>query len=375
MRILSVVQVALLPLAAIACGDSTVGPEPEPAEFLLFLSTRDGAVDQLGRPMSDIYRINADGSGATRLTHDPALHYYHMSLSPDGRRVAFARVCEIRVMHAEGTGHATLAGGPEHGCNGMPRWSPDGRLLAFASNREGRRIGGYGGLYDVYVMNADGTGQRNVSPALSERLGTNVHVIGWSPAGEVVVHTDGPTAGGRNTWVYLIRPDGTGLRPLFDQANDHSPAWSPDGSRVAFISERDGRRRLYLMNADGTGVHPLTDHSGDDHLTTTYGGFTTVYAEISPWSPDGQRIAFTRFTAVPDWGTLHTVGANGTGLRRLTDFAVDFNGWSPRGTRIALTRRTFPGPPDVYLMDPDGAVLTNLTKSPATDTDAIWVGR
>lgn len=374
MKIRHLILVALLPLAGVACGDSAVGPEPEPEEYLLFLSTRDGAVDPLGRPMSDVYRMNADGSGVTRLTQDPAWHYYHMSLSPDGRRVAFARVCEVRVMNTDGTQPVTLAGGSGHGCNGQPRWSPDGSWLAFATNREGRRVGSTSGLYDVYVMNADGTGQRSVSHALGEQLGFNVYVIGWSPTGQVVFQTDGPTGGGP-MWVYLVNPDGTGLRPLFDQADDHSPAWSPDGSMIAFLRDRDGRRRLYLMNTDGSGARPLTDHSGNDHLTTRSGGFTLVNAEINLWSPDGRRIAFARFADGPDWGTLHTVNPDGTGLRRLTDFSADFNGWSPRGTRIALTRRTHPGPPDVYVMNADGSGLTNLTNSPAQDTDAFWVSR
>lgn len=362
-----------LVLAGTACDNDGTGPA-EPDEFLLFLSTRDGALDPLGRPMADIYRMDGDGSGAINLTGQPAWLYLHMTLSPDGRRVAFARECEVLAMGTDGSGLTHLVrSSPDTGCNAWPRWSPDGTLVAFATNREGRALGHTRGLYDAYVMNADGSNPRNVSHAMGEDLGFNLHVAGWSPGGQVVFVTDGPTGGGQDTRVYLVNPDGTGLRPLFDRTGDHSPAWSPDGSQIAFISERDGPRRLYIMNADGSDVRPLTNHPGDDRLSTTRGGFSFMEFHVDPWSPDGSRIALARLAGGDEWGTLHTVRPDGTQLRRLTTFSADFNGWSPRGTRVALTDRRHPGPPDIYLANADGSGLRNLTQSAANDTDAFWV--
>jgi TolB protein len=360
-------------LGVTACSDSS-GPGSDLEEHLLFLSTRSGGLDELGRPARDIYRMEGlDTAAVLNLTGQPAWFYAHMSLSPDGRWLVFASDCEVSVMRTDGAGRTSLAGGPGAGCNGYPRWSPDGSRIAFASNRDGRTWGVYGGLYDVYVMNADGSDQRNVSQELGDALDFNVHVLGWTPAGQIVFQTDGPAEGEWETRIYVVNVDGTGGQPLFDGVDDHSPAWSPDGSQIAFISERDGRRRLYVMNADGTDARPLTNHPGNDHLVTTIGGFSDAQPDISPWSPDGQRIAFTRFHDGSNWGALHVVGADGSGLQRLTDFPTDFNGWSPLGTRIALTRRAIPGPADIYLIDVDGTGLRNLTASPAEDTDAFWV--
>jgi Tol biopolymer transport system component len=286
-----VLAIALaLALVVTACHDDATGPDAEPDEYLLFLSTRDGALDDFGRPMADIYRMDGDGSNVTNLTGQPVWLYLHMTLSPDGGRLALARACDILVMGTSGSGLTHLVqSGPETGCNAWPRWSPDGTLIAFATNREGRALGHTGGLNDAYVMNADGSDPRNVSHALGEQLGFNLHVVGWSPAGQVVLATDGPAGGGQDTRVYLVDPDGSELGPLFDRADDHSPAWSPDGSQVAFISERDGQRRL-----------------------------TTFSADFNGWSPRGTRIALTdrRYPGPPD---IYVMDADGTGLRNLTD--------------------------------------------------------
>jgi TolB protein len=370
----------VLALGNAACAERVVGPgveQVEEDEHLLFLSTRDGAHDQLERPMREIYRMSSDGSDAVNLTRHPSSIYSHLSASPDGRTVALASDrsgCDIWVMNTDGGNVAQLTGRePGEGCNAWPRWSPDGTRIAFASNREGRRVDNTTGLYDVYVMNADGSMPRNVSQSLGEALGFNVHVVGWSPAGQIVFETDDITEDGPVRRVYIVNADGADVRPLFDRMGDHSPAWSPDGARITFISDRDGRRRLYVMNADGTGARPLTDHSGDDRLPGGCCGFRDASFDISPWSPDGKRIAFERFVDEADWGTIYVVDLDGADPRRLTDFSASFNGWSPSGGRIALTRRMSPAASDIFVIDADGSGLRNLTRSPAEDTDAFWV--
>ena len=76
-----------------------------------------------------------------------------------------------------------------------------------------------------------------------------------------------------------MNADGSGVARLTDsEATDADPAWSPDGRRIAFASDRDGGSNIYVMNADGSGVARLTDSSAGD-----YG---------PAWSPDGRRIAF-----------------------------------------------------------------------------------
>jgi hypothetical protein len=115
--------------------------------------------------------------------------------------------------------------------------------------------------------------------------------------------------------IYVIRPDGTGLRRLTRDQKSFDPAWSPDGTRITFASDRagsSGAPEIYVMKADGSNVRRLTR---SPHEPTDW------RANSSPaWSPDGKRIAFVRLTVRDDSSStdLWEVGAKGTGLRRLT---------------------------------------------------------
>ena len=138
--------------------------------------------------------------------------------------------------------------------------------------------------------------------------------------------------------IYVVNPDYTGLRRLTDPARgafDTSPAWSPDGKKIAFVRlAKDVPRfaeahELYVMNADGSGIRRITHNS--------------VYDDHPAWSPDGKWIAFTREDrAGPALGDVNfdiwVMRADGTGAKQLTrmrDDEVD-PAWSPDGTQIAL---------------------------------------
>ncbi len=370
---------ARLALVTAACSDGVVGPGGEAKDQLLLVSNLDGGVTPAGWPRHDIYRMNADGTRPQNLTRHPTT-YRFLSLSPDGRKVAFESYrsgYDVWVMNVDGTGPARLTnrdGGRTEGENTQPQWSPDGTLVAFASNRAGRTRGTASGLSDVYVVNADGSNPRNLSRPLWDELGLDVRVVGWSPGRQVVFESSEFAGGALQYRVYLVNPDGTGLRTLFPGGVDHSPAWSPDASRIAFISRRDGRDRLYVMNADGSGARPLTAHAGQDRLPgASNEGREMVY---SPWSPDGTRIVFQRVADVYDWGSLNVVNVDGTGLRRLTADYAGFNGWSPRGDRILFTSREA-GSNDVFSIRPEGWGRLNLTRSlsgdPYDDRNALWL--
>lgn len=158
--------------------------------------------------------------------------------------------------------------------------------------------------------------------------------------------------------VFTVEPDGSGLLNLTSHAaEDVDPVWSPDGTRIAFVSDRDGLPAVYVMNADGTGVVRITD--GPDRFPA--------------WSPDGLRIAFSRFGEDTFDFDIWVANADGSAPVNLTNSARDDvePSWSPDGTKIAFTSyRTGDG--EVFVMGADGSAPTNRTASPGEDRSPDW---
>ncbi len=209
--------------------------------------------------------------------------------------------------------------------------------IAFDTNRDGNP--------EVYVMNADGSEQTNL---------TNNPARDWSPAWspdgtKIAFQTDRDG----NYEVYLMTAGGTGLADLTNNAAvDFLPAWSPDGTKIAFVSNRDGNEEVYVMNADGTGQTDLTNNAALDYAPA--------------WSPDGTKIAFQ--TDRDGNYEVYVMNANGTGQTDLTSNAAADRSpaWSPDGTKIAFaTERA--GAEEIYVMAPDGSDPTDPTNNPYDD--------
>ena len=355
----------LLAFAAFAACDDFLGlgDGGEPQDQILFRSTRAGSLREDGALSSDIYRMNADGSEVQRLT-DQSADYVFLGLSPDGTRLAYHRWratdSNIWVMNIDGTGATQLTGiNADERDNIEPHWPPDGSKLAFNSSR----ISGQN--WDVYVMNADGSGVVEVSSNPSTDSNTNVdRPRGWSPDGRVVLlsYRDGTPQ------TYLVNADGSNLQPLFDGEDFLDPYWSPDGSKLIASSHRNGNGEIYVLNADGTGAVNISNNPGFD--------FTSWWVH-DPWSPDGSRVAFEGWRG---WASeIFVVGADGTGLVNVSndDSGFDhFLAWTPDGARILFSSDRS-GDDEIYLVKADGSRLVNLTNSPGSDEGfyAVWVPR
>jgi Tol biopolymer transport system component len=358
---------ALVAIIAFAACDSTTGPGQDPPDEMLFLSSRTGTGQGAWSTVhKDIFRVDVQGTGAVNLTSDPA-EYRSLSLSADGSTVAYIRLTDCYatwVMNIDGSNARQVAGFDPFRCVHRPRISPDGSMIAMTSSRI---LPGEPGGWRIWVMNSSGANAAEVSSS----LGTSSWMWGWSPGGRVVFHTVAVAATGTSLTAYIVDPDGSNLQPFFDRSGDHSPSWSPDGSRMAFLSDREGSTDVYVMNANGTNVQRITTLPGDASFEVP----TNIYANaVSPWSPDGTQIAFLYRADSTSPSRTYSVRADGTDLTPLSAELLNvqaFNGWSPSGRSIAYTVNGL----NLYVADANGTNSRNLTTGGWQDGHALWLPR
>lgn len=265
----------------------------------------------------DLYATSVDGSRTVRVTRTRPVEA-EPAVSPDGTMIAYAGESGISVATLSGLRRTVVTRGPDS----MPAWSPDGRTLYFVRFRDNRFGASCGSIFAVStssqqtrrVTNAFATGHSHVHPAISPD-GRRIAFSDWNAC-------EGGTSSPR------LRVVDTSGRPVSDLAKlrrngyypdpEHSsPAWSPDGGRLAFFKNSE----LTIANRDGSGERRLTPRTG--HL---------IY-EPPAWSPDGRWIAFVRYTGSSSSSGLFVVRPGGTGLRRLapwTSREQSIGGWLPR---------------------------------------------
>jgi Tol biopolymer transport system component len=227
---------------------------------------------------------------------------------------------------------------------------------------------------DLWVMDADGTNQTN----LTNTPDTNEGQPAWSPDGTKIAFT-GPGefnedgSGGLGD-IYVMDADGTNRTNLTDTPNflDYRPSWAPSGAQLTFVREVPGRviseqQDIFVMDAD-----PATN---DDAINLTQ----TDASEFDPaWSPDGAKIAFSGVRN-SGWEIL-TMDPDGQNEEFLTDDGSDaFDeapDWSPDGTKVVFQKQSQVGgccePWEIWAVNRDGSGDTNLTNHPSYDTGPSW---
>ena len=184
----------------------------------------------------------------------------------------------------------------------------------------------------------------------------------WSPDGSKIAFTSNRDGAGD---IYLMDADGSDVvRLTYTPARETSPVWSPDGKKIIFDSERDGNRELYIMNIDGSDQTRLTFNP-------------TADAGAVSFSPDGKRIAFARNASNEGQAAfnydIYTMNVDGSDVRQLTtDSEFDAEPiWSPDGTKILFTsgreRMYF----KIYSVNPDGSGETKLMTNSSSGESAF----
>ncbi len=220
---------------------------------------------------------------------------------------------------------------------------PEGGMIAFSSTRDN-------GVYNIFTMFTDGSNQYNITNSDAN----NSHPS-WSPDCSKIAfmsYRDG------NQEIYIMNSDGTNQVNISNNSsNDQMPAWSPNGDKIVFASNRTGNHEVYIMNVDGTEQYNLTINGAEDYYCS--------------WNPEGDRMAF-HSNRGGNWD-IYLMDDDGSNLQRITTHgAVDaYPSWSPNGLLIVF-RSSIPGNNDIYLMNIDGSNQHNISSHGADDQWPQW---
>jgi Tol biopolymer transport system component len=280
----------------------------------------------------EIFTATPDGGDAQQLTSNPRRMSSVPDWSPDGEMIAFDsdraggafEAFQIYVMNADGSGLTQLTTGP--GFHVTPGWSPDGSSLAISAD-----WGDYPALQGIWIIPASDPG--GVTQVEAQRVTTLPKGLEFddepqfSPDGSSIVFTRFKSE--RKSAIHRVNVDGTGLQRLTPwKLNASNPDWSPDGQMITFDSGDLGfppaKPDIFVMGADGSSRTRLTDSR------RIRKGKRVKFAQNPVWSPSGTKIMFTRFKArrflpkslPPFGGPLVVMNPDGSGKQVAVDGGI-----------------------------------------------------
>ncbi len=288
---------------------------------------------------------------------------------PDNGRILFAQPATdgnqaLALINADGTELTQLTDG--NAFDTQPAWSSDGNRIVFVSDRDAPRSERTS-QQDIYRLNADGTDLQRLTDASGRDTCPN-----WSPDGSRIVFLSERDQTGRFS-PYIMDADGENETRLLDRSTG-CPRWSPDGTRIAYASERAGRDGIFTLRPDGS-AETLVGEDGSDAMWSPdgtqiaydrYDGILLVNADgtnerfltvgVHPrWSPDGERIAYTSYLSGE--GQAHSITPSGTRNVRLSSPGASKYRlrWSPDGSQLVLLSRTAETPgTGIVVLSADG---------------------
>ena len=252
---LRVIAAALF--AALIVVPLSIGAPSAPQPPIAYVSDGGGALD--------VWVVDATGNNPHKLT-DSTSDNINPSWSPTAKQIAWASTrsgaVNIYVMNADGSGQRALTTDKRRS-SASPTWSPNGKLIAFETNREG--------TWQIYVMNADGSGQRNVSRDSGDDFSHS-----WAPDSRRIVYQRTTPKGSQLVITDVLKPSPRVLptpRPAAD------PAWSPNGKLIAFDAFVNRNYDIWVTDPTGKLRRRLTTSPAEDTEPT--------------FSPDSRDVAFT----------------------------------------------------------------------------------